>query len=229
MFKWSGWNKYTRNKLNQIAGGGSGGGPGGVKFVPIYLTSNSGGTITLTEDQMREIDNAISSISEGCIPYLDVLVTGGMVPSHSLFFYGYKQTNPRALTFVGGTRIAFYFGLKIYFAEMEQPKLPYYTTSSNISWNRSGADVLVKCETERSNFTDRYINMPLYVKPDNFSFRICAPIFNLTQNKMAGYVKVGSSVLELFWFDGGAANTDIIAFSTNYRTGDSWDPDLLEP
>lgn len=107
--------------------------------------------------------------------------------------------------------------------------MPYYTTSSNISWNRSGADVLVKCETERSNFTDRYINMPLYVKPDNFSFRICAPIFNLTQNKMAGYVKVGSSVLELFWFDGGAANTDIIAFSTNYRTGDSWDPDLLEP
>ena len=163
MFKWSGWNKYTRNKLNQIAGGGSGGGPGGVKFVPIYLTSNSGGTITLTEDQMRELDNAISSISDGCIPYLDVLVTGGMVPSHSLFFYGYKQTNPRALTFVGGTRIAFYFGLKIFFAEMEQPKLPYYTTSSNIVWNRSGADVLVKCETERSNFTDRKFGRhPMY-------------------------------------------------------------------
>lgn len=204
-------------------------GPGDVKFTPIYLTSNSGETIDLTDDQMQEFDNAISSISFGCIPYLDVSFTGGMVPSHSLFFYGHKETNPRILTFVGGTRIALYTGRKIFFTPMEQPKVSYSTTSNNISWNRNGADVLVKCETERSNFTDRYVDMPLYVKPDNFSLRIYAPIFNLTQNKMAGYVKVGSSVLELFWFDGGAANTDIIAFSTNYRTGDSWDPNLLYP
>lgn len=229
MFKWSGWNKYTRNKLNQIAGGGSGGGDGGVKFVPIYLTSNSGGAIDLTEDQQQEIDNAISSISDGCIPYLDVSFTGGMTPSHSLFFYGHKETTTLALTFVGGTRIAFYFGLKIFFAEMEQPKLPYYTTYNNIDWDRSGADVFVKCETARSNFTDRYVDIPVEVTPDNRTAHTRAPIFNVTQNKMAGYVKVGSSVLELFWFDGGAANTDIIAFSTNYRTGYTWYPGLLNP
>jgi hypothetical protein len=112
---------------------------------------------------------------------------------------------------------------------MEQPKLSYYTTSGDINWHRSGADAVVKCETVRSSITDRYINLPLYVAPDNLYRNIYTPIFNLTQNKIAGYVKVASNNLEFFWFADGAANTDRIAFSANYRTSDSWDPSLLYP
>ena len=223
MFKWSGWNKYTRNKLNQIAGGG----PGGVKFVPIYLTSNSGGSIVLTEDEEHEIRDGINSIRDGNIPYLDVSFPGGMVPSHSLFFYGHKETNPTVHTFVGGTQIAIFTGEKIIFAPIEQPKLGYAKQDYNIYWRRNGADVFATCETTRSSFTDSRILIPAYFKPDGQTYNIYVPIFNSTQNKMAGYVQVDSAYLYFNWFDDGAASTDRIAFSTNYRTRDSWlYPDL---
>ena len=49
MFKWSGWNKYTRNKLNQIAAGGGGGGEGGGGGGGVLICETEAGPVGLKE------------------------------------------------------------------------------------------------------------------------------------------------------------------------------------
>lgn len=65
MFKWTGWNKYTRNKLNQIAadasaggGGDSGGGGGGGILIVKEIQTGSTGTLDKT---FQEIFDAITA------------------------------------------------------------------------------------------------------------------------------------------------------------------------
>lgn len=63
MFKWSGWNKYTRNKLNQIANGsgggdGSGGSGSGILIVNGTYVNTDGKIKVVLDKTWQEIHDA---------------------------------------------------------------------------------------------------------------------------------------------------------------------------
>ena len=86
MFKWSGWNKYTRNKLNQIANGSGGGdGSGGSSGILIMNANTDPETGTLTLDKTwQEIHDADFAVAKNEYPYDDHIINMWMfvVNSH---------------------------------------------------------------------------------------------------------------------------------------------------
>lgn len=82
MFKWSGWNKYTRNKLNQIANGsgggdGSGGSGSGILVANGRYVENDGKVKIVLDKTFQEIhdaDYAIIKVDRSELAGVEILV-----------------------------------------------------------------------------------------------------------------------------------------------------------